>query len=553
MSPLTVAAMSECEFVAWSRRHTQVFTATVALLALFPWTVAHWPSQDGQNHLAVAYALMHYADPGSPFPHYVSIQPGLRPSTAFYEILRLAGRFMPLPAAEKLLVSVALTLLPVSLLLFVRRALPRRAVNVMLGLPFVMGWAFAMGFLSFQFGLAFGVATLALGWEPRRDETMMRQLGFRHVAASAVYFVCVFFHPVAALIAGLALVLLEWRNILRPSEWLRLFVIVSPGALFLVSAYLAATIPPSTSALPVETSFADPLSVLGATVDYNLSYSPLELGPRLVALAILLPFAYRAIRSSPPGGSSASAAIGRLFLALLLLYCVTPFTLRGWSYASTRFFLVAWLLLPAVAEIPARLARRLLIIGPALTVLLMAIQWPFIRRASRQMQDILDVGASLAPGSKLIPMDFTVSLLGPHPVAHAWAELVVNREVVASQLFAAGKPGMGGERFRELTFLPGLLDIETGNLPWSSEGWNEVSRKCADARSPTRWFVMAVPGTCKELLAAGKASLEAVIERYNYVLMLEPPAYGRNLIAPHLRLVSHVGSAWMYAVSHSQT
>ena len=57
-----------------------------------------------------------------------------------------------------------------------------------------------------------------------------------------------------------------------------------------------------------------------------------------------------------------------------------------------------------------------------------------------------------------------------------------------------------------------------------------------------------VKGTCEGMLAERKASLAAVIDRYDYVLMIDPPDYGRDLIAPHLKLQSHIGSAWLYAV-----
>jgi len=544
----------EPEVVTWSRGHGLVFAATVALVALLPWSVAHWPSQDGQNHLAVAHVLAHYGDPGSPFPEYVSIQTKPRPSTALYSILCAADGFMPLQAAEKALVSVALALLPSSLLLFLRRALPGRAGNAMLGLPFVTGWAFAMGFLSFQIALSLGVATLALAWEPgwRGDDPW--RIGWRCAAASVLYLLCVWFHPVAALLTGLALALLEWRHLLRPARWPRLLVVIGPAAVFLVGAYVAAgPQSPGSGAAQAETSFADWTTVLGAAFEYNIAYTPLELAPRLVALAILSRFAYRATRADPPWGTSPEAAVGRLVLAYLLLYGVTPSSLHGWGYASTRFFLYAWLLLPAAAEIPPRLGRRLVVLGPALTAAVLAIQWPSIHHASRQMQDVLDAGASLPRGSKLIPMDFTASVLGPEPTGHAWAGLVVQRDVVACQLFAAGKPRMGGERFRTLSFHPGLLDTATGKLPWSTnEAWHDVGRNCSERSSPRRWFVR-LPGACAELLADRKAALEAVIDRYDYVLMLEPPPYGRDLVAPHLRLVSHVGSAWLYAVLHRFT
>jgi hypothetical protein len=491
---------------------------------------------------------MHYRDVGSPFPEYLSIQTQIRPSTALYAVLCLAGRFMPLQVAEKALVSMALALLPCALLLFVRRACPRRAVSTMLGLPFAVGWAFAMGFLNFQIALGLGVAALALGWPPPPGPAEGPRISWRHAAASFLYFLCVWFHPVAALITGLAILVVEWQNLLRPAHFLRILVVVGPAALFLVGGYLAAGAQPEGSAAQAGTDFADWATVIGGIFEYNIAYTPFELAPRLVALSLLLPFAYRAIRANPPQGASPEAAIGRLLLVLLVLYAVFPSSLHGWGYASTRFLLYALLLLPAAAEIPARIGRRLVVLGPALTIVVLAIQWPFIHRASGQMQDVLEAGASIPRGSKLIPMDFTVSVLGPQPVGHAWAELVVARDVVASQLFAAGKPRMGGERFRTLAFHPGLLDVATGKLPWSTnETWHDVVRKCANPDSPTRWFVQ-VPKDCTELLADRKAALEEVIDRYDFVLMIEPPPYGRDLVASHLRLVSHVGSAWVYAV-----
>jgi hypothetical protein len=443
---------------------------------------------------------------------------------------------------------MAAVMLPLSALLFVWRAVPERIVNAMLALPLVLGWAFAMGFLNFQLGMALGVTSLALGWQPRAAAAATPRLHWRHAIASVAYFLCVWCHPVAALITGLGLLLLEWRSVLRPSEWPRMLLTVGPGAAFLVGSYVAAPAVSQTSAAPLETGFADPLTVVGAAFEYNIGWTPLELAPRLVALGILVPGAYRAMRANPPGRAGAEAAVGRIVLAMLVLYCVTPGVFRGWFYSSTRFLLFALLLLPAAAEIPERVGRKLVGLAPALTGAILVIQWPFVHRFSAKMQDVLDAAASLPRGAKIVPMDFTVTMLGPEPLGHAWAELVVAHDAVASQLFAAGKPRMGGERFRTLTFHQGLLDQGMGRLPWSTyETWNDVTRMCASPWNPTRWFVH-LPGDCNGRLAERKEALETVIDRYDYVLMIDPPDYGRALIAQHLRLVSQVGAAWMYAV-----
>jgi hypothetical protein len=540
---------SSPDAVTWSRRHSLVFAPAVLALALVPWTVGHWPSQDGPNHLAVAHVLATYADPGSPFPRYCSLQTGFRPSTALYEVLSFASRFVPLQTAEKCAVSLALVLLPVSVLLFAWRTIPGRAVNVLLSLPLVLGFAFAMGFLSFQLAMAFGVFALALGWEPRPSDGA--RLTWRHGLASLAYFLCVWWHPVVALMTGLVLLLLEWRSLLTWTAWRRVLVVVGPAAVFLVGAYVAADPAPRSSVDSQGTYFSDPVSVVGAAFEYGIGYTPFELVPRIAALLLMFRYAYRAMRASPPLRAGAEAAVGRAVLALLGLYCVLPGTLAGWNYCSARFLLYGWLLLPVAADFPARMGRRLLVLGPMLAGAALAIQWPFIHRASRQMDDVVDVGASLPRGAKLLPMDFNVGVLGPQPTIDAWGVLVVEHDAVASQIFAAGRPRMGGERFRTLTFRPGVLDEEAGTLPWSGfEMWSDVWRACADPRSPLRWFVH-VDVNCDDSLAARKKALEEVIDRYDYVLMLAPPAYGQELIASRLRLVSHVGSAWMYSVAHA--
>ncbi|HEX3344783.1 MAG TPA: hypothetical protein VHS09_09435, partial [Polyangiaceae bacterium] len=471
----------DIEPVAWSRRHTAVFVASVGVLASLPWSVPHWPSQDGPNHVAVAHVLAHYRDAGSPFPQFVDVEAGFRPSTALYAILAWLGRAMPLAIAEKALATLAIILLPASLLLFVRRALPRRAVNVFFALPLVVGWGFAMGFLSFLLAMGLGVVTLALAWDgpARAARPPPRLFSVAHLLAALAYFLSVWLHPVAALIAGLALLLLAWHDLRRPATSLRVLVVTAPAAVFLVGSYFAAHAAAGAPASPGETSFASPLSVLGGLVESNVGYSPLELVPRLVALGLLVRFAYRGMRASSPLGATAEGAVARVVVTFAVLYAVTPIAFQGWFYASTRFLLFAWLLLPAAAEIPPRLGRRLVVLGPALTLAVLAVQWPNLRSTSRQVQDVLDVGASLPRGAKLVPMDFTARLLGPQPLAHAWAELVVERDAIAPQLFAAGKPRMGGEHFRTLGFHPGLLDEATGALPWSShEGWYDVVRKC---------------------------------------------------------------------------
>lgn len=534
--------------VAWSRRHSQVFGAAVLALAIVPWTVRHWPSQDGPNHLAIAHVIATYAQPGSPFPQYFSVERGFRPSAALDEILAHASRYMPLETAEKCLVSATIIMLPLSVLLLARRVSPRRAPSVFLSLPFVLGWPLVIGFLSFEIAIALGVFVLALAWKPP-GEDHQPSIGPRAALASILYFLSVWFHPAAAVITGLVFLLLEWQNVLRWREWPRMLLVVGPAAAFVVATYFTAQVSSHPLLIERTTVYSDPLSILGAVFEYSTGFTPLELGPRIAALSLLLPCMYRAVRAHPPHRSGREAAIGRVVVTLLALYCATPGTFAGWAYSAARFLVYGWLLLPVAAEFRPSAARRLVVLGPALAGLTLGIQWPVIHRASERTQDGIEVGASLPRGAKVIPIDFNASVLGPQTNGDSWAHLVVSRDAVASQLFAAGRPRMGGERFRTVSFRPGILDVESGTLPWSDfEMWNDVGRSCAAPGSPVRWFVHLY-GECSQNLADRMRKLEKVVDRYDYVLMLDLPDCARELLPSNLRLVRRVGSAWLYAIA----
>jgi hypothetical protein len=119
--------------------------------------------------------------------------------------------------------------------------------------------------------------------------------------------------------------------------------------------------------------------------------------------------------------------------------------------------------------------------------------------------------------------------------------LVLDHDAIAAQFFAAGRPRMGGDRFRTLTFRPGVLAPD-GALPWSSnEGASEIVRACRDD----------VTMRCVAAVEVRKHALDGVADRYDDVLMIEPPEFARTALSDGFTLLRHVGVAWMYAVPHS--
>jgi len=229
------------------RRHTSGDRAR-------PWTVGHWPSQDGPNHLAVAHVLATYADPGSPFPQYWSAQTGSDPRPPCTKSWPPPAASLPphgremhdQPGADP----------PAGLgLLFAWRAVPQRAANVLLSLPLVLGFAFGWGFSASSWRWPSASSrSRSVGAAPVRGRR--RAVAWRHGVASLAYFLCLVASR-RGLMTGLALVLLEWRALLRWRAWLRVLVVVGPAAVFLVGAYLAAEASPPSSVDSRETFFSD--------------------------------------------------------------------------------------------------------------------------------------------------------------------------------------------------------------------------------------------------------------------------------------------------------
>jgi hypothetical protein len=542
----------------WRRRDGWLLALTLVALAAVPWTVRHWPSQDGPNHLAVAHLLRHFHDAGSPFPRYFDAQGGVRPSTLYYAVLVALADAVSLETAQKIAVSLAVVLLPLAGFAFVRRVAPARWPAAFLLLPLAIDWSVAMGFVSFVLALPFGILALALAFDADEPSKPNPPARGRHAAAAALFFVCVLFHPVTGVLTGLALLFLEGPRLGRLGSWVRVACVTAPAALFLIASYVRAGSGPSGAlAAPATTEWSDPFQVLCGVVLYHVAYSPWEIAPRGAVMLLLLGLAVkearrRRLREWLHRTDAESAAL-RVVAGLLLLYAVLPSVLSDWYYCSPRALIYASVLLPAVAPWPAGWAPSASALGAALTAVVLGLQLPRITHLSEQVQEVIDAGVDLPRGAKLVPLHFGSSSWSPidrpQPLAHAWAMLVLDHDAVAAQFFAAGRPRMGGDRFRTLTFRPGVL-APAGDLPWSSnEGASEIVLACRD---PASALAAERPptGKCAETLAARKTALDKVAERYDAVLLITPPDFARAALARGFTLLRHVGIAWMYAVPH---
>jgi hypothetical protein len=516
-----------------------LFLSVVFVLSLLPWMVDNWPTQDGPSHLAAAHIFMRYGDPQTPYARYLTLEGGgLRPSTLYYGALSLLGGDGGLRSAEKWLVSLTIAALPLSVALFVGRLVPTRTDMAFLVLPLVTGWALAMGFVPFLLALSCSYCALALGWAgPGGEENRIRPL--QTTAASIAFLLCALLHPVVAVFTGVAFLLLYGPRLQHTRTWVRIGLVTVPTATWVTAAYFAAqtVAPPSTR----QTQWPRVGALLPGFIEYHLAYSVWELVPRGAVLVLLFLLSARTVRNEGMRSTSATGAVARVAAVFIAAYLCAPKVLADWYYCSARFLVFATFLLPALVDVPARYRSRVPVLGAALTLGVVACDLPQLSRLSRQVQDVLDAGVDVPAGGRVIPIDFADRHWGmidkPQPLAHAWSLLVVAHDVVGSQLPAAGKPRMGGERFRMLSFRPGMLGTATGLLPWSSpEGDYDAARACQGLDREACW----------RALEPRKNNLDTVRDRYDYVLMVSPSPLIRDILGEGLTLRRHVGVAWLY-------
>jgi hypothetical protein len=181
------------------RLEKPLFLALLAAHLVPVWGFRYFPSQDGPAHLENAAILRDYHDPDRPllrtFYHL-----NTDPVPNWFSHLLLAGLLnvaSPL-VAEKVLLTVYWTLLPLSVRYAVRAVRPDAGYLAVLAFPFADNVFLHMGFYNFCFSLAFYFLVVGY-WLRHREHFDVR----RTLVLAALVMVLFFCHLVAVAAAGL--------------------------------------------------------------------------------------------------------------------------------------------------------------------------------------------------------------------------------------------------------------------------------------------------------------------------------------------------------------
>jgi hypothetical protein len=255
---------------------TLLFAALLILHLVPIWVLPFFPTEDGPGHQAVANVLREYDEPeGRILREYYDINEASLTNWFVFAILSHGLGFLPVPVAEKVLLSGYVLLLPLSVRYAVRAIRPDNGFLSVLAFPFTYNYLFQMGFFNFCYSLA--ALFIAFGWWWRRQE----RFGPARTVVFALLVLWVYFcHPVS-LVMLLAAVgtITAWRMFLEGFQ--RRFVgplLAFVPALALVAYYLSGHAGSRTSMLPVWVKIKHLLAL----------YSLVSLDHRIVALSAAL-------------------------------------------------------------------------------------------------------------------------------------------------------------------------------------------------------------------------------------------------------------------------
>lgn len=192
-----------------SRRAQILFELGFALLcvvAVTPlWSTDWLPLQDLPQHLAAIRVLHDYSDPSLGFQSFFELTPLKTQYIGFYTLASILAYVMPVEAATRLLLTLAVAALPYAM----RRllwALDKPQALALLALPMTYNANLGLGFLNFVAALPLMVLGLAVAVEQRAAPTRRGAAAFGLVA-----FGCFLMHvlPFGVLCIGAGLMALQ--------------------------------------------------------------------------------------------------------------------------------------------------------------------------------------------------------------------------------------------------------------------------------------------------------------------------------------------------------
>ncbi|HYO15664.1 MAG TPA: hypothetical protein VE685_20900 [Thermoanaerobaculia bacterium] len=422
-----------------------LFAALVVLHLVPLWAFPFFPSQDGPAHQETARILREYDEPGAALlrQYYLPNQEALPNWFVFFFLARIFA-FLSVPLAEKVLISLYIVFLPVSVRYALRSIDPRAAPLSILSFPFLYNFLFHMGFYNFCFSLA--AFFFAVGWWLRHQE----RLGSWRVVVLGLLVLWVYFcHPVSLVLAfAVILTLAGWRmlldvragtSLLRSARrWLPGPVIAFLPALVLMASFVGSRMEENVATMPLGVKLQHLVALFSlVSVDRRLLVFSFALSS-LFGLMTAWCLARRLRRRGLEPADGLLLAAGVCAAAYLL----APSTLSGGGFLNQRinlfpfFLLILWF---GTFEISRRVRWGLRLAAAGISLGMLGLLWPRYAELNDYLAEYVSAGEHIAPDSTVLSLSYAHEGVGPGgrklafrlwPFVHATGHIAARKRIV---------------------------------------------------------------------------------------------------------------------------
>jgi hypothetical protein len=414
-------------------RGTLVLALVIVVQLLPIWLLPYFPSQDGPVHMTIARVLRDYPRPEAQvLREYYQLNGEAVPNRFIYFVLADVLRFVSVPAAEKILLSAYVILLPLAVRYAVAGVAAENAFLAVLALPFTFNFLLNMGFYNFSVSLV--AFFFALGWWLRHRE----RFGPRAALVFGGLSIWVYFCHVVSLVALLAAVGVAaiTKRDLRGAAWLALAGL--PAAALTLS--YAGEMGGYRGWLP----FGDRLWRL-ATLNALVSVDS-----RIDLLAAFLAVALAGVAFRLLAQKRQESGLGFAVVALLVLTLAAPQAVGVGNFITDRLVLLPYMvLIPWLAgfEHSSRSRLGLEILGAGVALGMLGLLVPRWQEANQYLAEMAPALELVEPGSTYLPLAFSWEGEAPEggpvvhrifPFLHAGDHVSARQAVANLNLFAAG-------------------------------------------------------------------------------------------------------------------
>ncbi|HSS78457.1 MAG TPA: hypothetical protein VLV54_17145 [Thermoanaerobaculia bacterium] len=399
----------------WITGEGLLFGVLLALHVALIWAFRFIPTQDGPGHQALAFILRQYDRPDAGLlRQYYALNREALPNGFIFFLLNRVFRFLSVPLAEKVLLTLYATLLPLSVryALIGKGGVDRRSgFLAVLSFPFIYNYTLHMGFFNFCFSLPAFFFTV--GYWLRHGE---RMTPLRTVALSLLILWVYFCHPVTLVMTAAALLTLAgWRLLLdaRASRitiwagarrWLVAPLLALLPAVILMAAFLGRRMGSKIDFIPIGVKIKH-LAALYSLASLSHWTPPLAAALALLFYVVAL-LCLRQRWNRPPEARDSLLLIVLVFMAA---YFLAPSEISGGGFVNHRLILfpfLALILWLGAFEYSASRRRWIQIAATGLALLFLFAYARAYALIDRGLAEIVEAGEHMEPDHTFLYLSY---------------------------------------------------------------------------------------------------------------------------------------------------